>query len=104
MWGNPKPQLRISRLGIKPSYLLVCYILVDTQLLQPIFITMALHALPKRAPRALRAPLTRRFATSPRTASYADTLPNLKIGAHTKVLFQGFTGEHTFVLSVMVGI
>ncbi|CAG7956015.1 unnamed protein product [Penicillium olsonii] len=54
---------------------------------------MPLYALPKRAPRALRVPLTRRFATSPRTASYADTLPNLKIGAHTKVLFQGFTGR-----------
>ncbi|CAG8427292.1 unnamed protein product [Penicillium salamii] len=93
MWGNPKPQLRNSRLGIKPSCPLVHYILVDTQLLQSIFIIMALHALPKGAPHTLRAPLIRRFATSPRTASYADTLPNLKIGAHTKVLFQGFTGR-----------
>ncbi|KAJ5135636.1 uncharacterized protein N7515_004914 [Penicillium bovifimosum] len=54
---------------------------------------MTLHALPKRAPKPLRAPLRRCFATTPRTASYADTLPNLKIGAHTKVLFQGFTGK-----------
>ncbi|OOQ82686.1 CoA-ligase [Penicillium brasilianum] len=36
---------------------------------------------------------TRRFSSSPRNASYADTLPNLKIGAHTRVLFQGFTGR-----------
>ncbi|KAJ5682270.1 hypothetical protein N7462_005435 [Penicillium macrosclerotiorum] len=36
---------------------------------------------------------TRRFSTSPRNARYADTLQNLKIGAHTRVLFQGFTGR-----------
>ncbi|KAI3109726.1 hypothetical protein CBS147333_5373 [Penicillium roqueforti] len=53
---------------------------------------MPLHAVHKRAPQ-LRASLIRRFTTTPRTASYADTLPNLKIGAHTKVLYQGFTGR-----------
>ncbi|KAJ5975939.1 hypothetical protein N7481_009646 [Penicillium waksmanii] len=36
---------------------------------------------------------TRSFSTSPRSARYSDTLPNLKIGAHTRVLFQGFTGR-----------
>ncbi|PYH39910.1 putative succinyl-CoA synthetase subunit alpha [Aspergillus neoniger CBS 115656] len=33
------------------------------------------------------------FSTSSRTCSYVDTLQNLKIGAHTRVLFQGFTGR-----------
>lgn len=57
---------------------------------------MALHTLPRHAPRTgLR--LSRRFSTSPRNANYADTLPNVKIGAHTRVLFQGFTGMLSWV-------
>ncbi|KAJ5677147.1 uncharacterized protein N7477_002780 [Penicillium maclennaniae] len=52
---------------------------------------MPLLSLPRRVPRA--GLWTRRFSTSPCSANYADTLHNLKIGAHTKVLFQGFTGK-----------
>ncbi|KAL4886571.1 succinyl-CoA synthetase-like protein [Aspergillus karnatakaensis] len=33
------------------------------------------------------------FSSTSQTRDYADTLPNLKIGAHTRVLFQGFTGR-----------
>lgn len=52
-----------------------------------------LHTLPRRAPAWLLPRLARRFSTSRCHANYADTLPNLKIGAHTRVLFQGFTGR-----------
>ncbi|KAM5471786.1 hypothetical protein MauCBS54593_003192 [Microsporum audouinii] len=34
-----------------------------------------------------------RFSTSTGCRSYEDTLLNLKIGSHTRVLFQGFTGK-----------
>ncbi|KAJ5511691.1 ATP-grasp fold subdomain 2 [Penicillium expansum] len=58
---------------------------------------MLLHALKglnaEREQRGEKPARRRRFTTTPRTASYADTLPNLKIGAHTRVLFQGFTGR-----------
>ncbi|KAK4044579.1 putative succinyl-CoA ligase subunit alpha, mitochondrial [Parachaetomium inaequale] len=35
----------------------------------------------------------RSLATTSRLRSYSDTLPNLRIGSHTRVIFQGFTGK-----------
>ena len=32
------------------------------------------------------------FSGSTSRASYEDTIENLKIGSHTRVIFQGFTG------------
>lgn len=33
------------------------------------------------------------FSSSSMQRSYADTIPNLKIGKHTRVIYQGFTGR-----------
>ena len=33
------------------------------------------------------------FSTSKRQSTYSDTVSNLNIGAHTRVIFQGFTGR-----------
>ncbi|KAK1757536.1 succinyl-CoA synthetase-like protein [Echria macrotheca] len=44
----------------------------------------------QRAPWALHR---RPFSTSYTRSGYADTLRNLRIGSHTRVIFQGFTGK-----------
>ncbi|KAK2750328.1 hypothetical protein FQN57_003808 [Myotisia sp. PD_48] len=46
-----------------------------------------------RYPRLVSRSIKSAFSTSSPSRGYDDTLPNLKIGAHTKVLFQGFTGK-----------
>ena len=33
------------------------------------------------------------FSSSAKYSSYTDTIPNLKIGKHTRVIYQGFTGK-----------
>lgn len=33
-----------------------------------------------------------KFSTTARKAAYSDTIPNLKIGSSTRVIYQGFTG------------
>ncbi|KDB20246.1 hypothetical protein H109_07783 [Trichophyton interdigitale MR816] len=38
------------------------------------------------------------FSASTGSQSYQDTLPHLKIGSHTRVLFQGFTGKQVLGL------
>ncbi|KAL4939968.1 hypothetical protein BDV06DRAFT_197678 [Aspergillus oleicola] len=47
----------------------------------------------RRTPLQVSARQIKHFSSSLRHCDYADTLPNLKIGAHTRVLFQGFTGR-----------
>jgi hypothetical protein len=39
------------------------------------------------------------FSTSARRNGYEDTIQNLKIGKHTRVIFQGFTGEVLYSVS-----
>ena len=36
---------------------------------------------------------SRSYSSSSPKRSYADSIPNLKIGAHTRVIYQGFTGK-----------
>lgn len=42
---------------------------------------------------ARSTPGKRAFSRSVRRNGYDDTIQNLKIGAHTRVIFQGFTGK-----------
>jgi succinyl-CoA synthetase alpha subunit len=42
------------------------------------------------------------FSTSARHNLYEDTISNLKIGKHTRVIFQGFTGMFLIVLLMAV--
>ncbi|KAF1964610.1 succinyl-CoA ligase subunit alpha [Bimuria novae-zelandiae CBS 107.79] len=47
-------------------------------------------------PRAFPNPprhLTKAFSTTAKKSGYDDTIGNLNIGAHTRVIFQGFTGK-----------
>jgi succinyl-CoA synthetase alpha subunit len=44
-------------------------------------------------PRKWMLPLHRKISSSRRLQSYDDTVSNLRIGSHTRVIFQGFTGK-----------
>ena len=46
-----------------------------------------------RSPCHSSSPLRAFFSSSCKRSGYDDTIPNLKIGKHTRVIFQGFTGK-----------
>lgn len=42
------------------------------------------------------------FSTSTHFSAYSDTVSNLKIGQHTRVIFQGYTGRQVSFLPVII--
>lgn len=40
------------------------------------------------------------FSSTSSIYAYSDSIPNLKIGAHTRVIFQGFTGRQVYTIVV----
>ncbi|RMZ80289.1 hypothetical protein DV738_g2827, partial [Chaetothyriales sp. CBS 135597] len=52
-----------------------------------------LTALRKRCSRGNRSGVVALFSTSARQNGYEDTINNIKIGKHTRVIYQGFTGR-----------
>lgn len=52
-------------------------------------------------PSRVRLHLQKQFlSTSPPLSAYSDTVSNLQVGQHTRVIFQGFTGRQ--VISSMI--
>jgi hypothetical protein len=106
--GPPCLLLKIYKISLFPTVDFNCELLLhllcdflyfsDSDCRQPLgrstvsFWTVMIRQLARgRSPKLRRLQVL--FSTSARNGSYEDTISNLKIGTHTRVIFQGFTGR-----------